>query len=123
MNINQQAPRGAIIHRPGRPAASGTRMWSTEQGLAILLCLALLGMSTPRTAVGQEFCSEPVAPYCVTTESEFDTMLQINRCNDDLGDYQEQIATYEQCIADQLQAMRQELTEARERLEEVEKDL
>lgn len=72
--------------------------------------------------MGQEFCSEPVAPYCVTTESEFDSMLQINRCNDDLDDYQEQIDTYEQCIADQLETMRQELSEAREKLEEAEKD-
>jgi hypothetical protein len=71
-----------------------------------------------QTALGQQFCSEPVAPYCVTTESEFATTLQLTRCEDDLDNYKEQLAQYEQCIAEQIQAMRKELAGARKKLED-----
>lgn len=84
----------------------------------LVLCLAAAGLSVFGMAAGQDFCSEPVAPYCVDTDSEFETQLQINRCEDDLMNYEQQLDEYEQCIADQIQAMRRDLTNAREKLEE-----
>lgn len=86
------------------------------------VCIVLLGMSMHRTVLGQEFCSEPVAPYCVDTESGFDTMLQVNRCEDDLTDYAEQLEAYEQCTAEQIETMRGDLADAREKLEEARQD-
>lgn len=79
--------------------------------------IVLSGVCLQQSALAQEFCSEPVAPYCVDTDSEFDTELQINRCEADLNDYEEQLAEYEQCIAQQLDTMRQELESARDKLE------
>jgi len=85
------------------------------------LCLAAaLGVSAHGQAAAQEFCSEPVTPYCVGTESEFDTMLQINRCQDDLSDFEQQLNEYETCITQLLEGMRKELAEARERLKHAE---
>lgn len=94
----------------------------TEKRFALCILLALPGISMPRAALGQDFCSEPVAPYCVTTESEFDTMVQITRCEGDLKEHEEHVETYEKCIARQVETMRRELTEARKKLEEAEKN-
>lgn len=84
----------------------------------LFLCLALAGLSMPGTAASQGFCSEPVAPYCVNEDAAFDTMLQINRCEEDLANYEEQLAEYEQCIADQLESLREELNAAEKALDE-----
>lgn len=71
----------------------------------------------PATTLAQEFCSEPVAPYCVTKDSEFDSMLQINRCEEDLAEYERQLDEYERCIAGQLESWRKDLKEAQTALE------
>lgn len=84
---------------------------------AVVLCLVIAGLSMPGMAAAQGFCSEPVAPYCVTKDSAFDTMLQINRCEEDLANYKQQLIDYEQCISDQLESMREELDDALEALE------
>lgn len=89
---------------------------SIAGGKLLFACLLLIGLSTPGTAAAQEFCSEPVQPYCLDLESEYDTMLQINRCEDDLNDYQQQLDEYEQCIADQLDSLRKQLEDARKAL-------
>lgn len=68
------------------------------------------------SAAGQEFCSEPVPPYCVNEDSEFDSMVQINRCEEDMNEFEQQLDEYEQCIADQLKGMRSDLSKARKRL-------
>ena len=86
--------------------------------LSLLLCLALFCVSMPHSALGQQFCSEPVAPYCVTTESEFTTTLQLTRCEEDLSNYEQQVAEYEQCIVEKIQTMRDELAGARKKLED-----
>ena len=88
---------------------------------ALLLCLALIGLALPGTGSAQQFCSEPVAPYCVDKDSEFDTMLQINRCEEDLNEYQQQLDEYEQCIQERLGALHDELGNARTALEEARK--
>lgn len=85
---------------------------------ALFVSLVLGGLSVPGVAAAQGFCSEPVTPYCVDKDSEFDTMLQINRCEEDLDDYEEQLREYEQCISDQLEALREELNTARGALNE-----
>lgn len=77
----------------------------------------MAGLSTPGTSAAQGFCSEPVAPYCVNKDSEFDTMLQINRCDEDLANYEQQLLDYEQCISDQLESLREELNSAQDALE------
>lgn len=85
---------------------------------ALLLPLVLAGLSIPGLTEAQGFCSEPVAPYCVDKDSQFDTVLQINRCEEDLDNYEEQLKEYEQCIADQLESLREELDTAKSALEE-----
>lgn len=84
----------------------------------LFLCLVLTGLSMPGTAASQGFCSEPVAPYCVNEDATFDTILQVNRCEEDLANYEEQLAEYEQCIAEQLESMREELKAAHKALDE-----
>lgn len=84
---------------------------------ALVLCLVMAGLSMPGTAAAQGFCSEPVAPYCVNKDSEFDTRLQINRCEEDLANYKQQLIDYEQCISDQLESLREELDSAQDALE------
>lgn len=83
----------------------------------MLLSLLVTGLSMPGTAAAQGFCSEPVAPYCVNKDSEFDTMLQINRCEEDLANYEQQLIDYEQCISDQLESLREDLDRAQDALE------
>jgi len=98
-----------------------SRIFATG-GTTLVLCLALAGLAAPGAAPAQEFCSEPVPPYCVDKDSEFDTMLQINRCDEDLNDYQQQLDEYEQCIQGQLNALQEELDSARKALEEARKN-
>lgn len=88
----------------------------------MFLCLALFGISMHGTALGQEFCSEPVAPYCAETDVEFDTVLQVNRCEDDLKEYEQQLDEYEQCITQQLKDMRSNLANARTTLEQAKEE-
>lgn len=88
----------------------------------LLLCVAAAAFSAFGTAVGQEYCSEPVAPYCVDTDSEFDSLLQVNRCQDDLADYEQQLNEYETCITSQIEGMRNALSEARAKLEQAKKE-
>lgn len=94
---------------------------TSASGKLLFACLVMIGLSMPGTASAQEFCSEPVAPYCLDLESEFDTVLQINRCEDDLNDYQQQLEEYEQCITNQLDSLRSQLENARKSLEEARK--
>lgn len=82
----------------------------------MFVSLVLGSLSMPGVAAAQEFCSEPVAPYCVDEGSQYDTMLQINRCEEDLDNYEEQLREYEQCISDQLESLREELSTARDAL-------
>lgn len=83
--------------------------------------MMLAGAALPGAASAQEFCSEPVAPYCADKDGDFDTVLQVNRCRDDLNDYEQQLKEYESCITQQLGSLREELKSAREMLEEAEK--
>lgn len=84
----------------------------------MFLCLILAGLLAAGTVSAQEYCSEPVAPYCVDEDSDLDTTLQINRCDEDLKDYEEQLSEYEQCISNQLKSLREELENARKALKE-----
>lgn len=86
-------------------------------------CLAVAGLGLCAPSVAQEYCSEPVEPYCVSTESDFETQVQVNRCSADLDDYEEQVNEYEKCIAGQIEGLRKELSEARSKLEEADKNL
>lgn len=88
----------------------------------MFLCLALAGLSLPGAASAQEFCSEPIAPYCVSDDSNLQTTLQANRCEEDLNDYEEELAEYEQCVANQMKRLREELNSARKSLEKAKKD-
>lgn len=89
---------------------------------ALFVSLVLGGLSMPGVAAAQGFCSEPVAPYCVDEDSQYDTMLQINRCEEDLDNYEEQLREYEQCISDQLESLREELDAARDALSEAKEE-
>lgn len=84
------------------------------------LCVGCLSMQG--VALGQSFCSEPIAPYCADKDSEFDTVLQINRCEEDLTEYESQLSEYEQCVKSQIDGLRQELRDARKKLEEAKKN-
>jgi len=83
--------------------------------------MMLAGAALPGAASAQEFCSEPVAPYCADKDNEFDDMLQVNRCRDDLNDYEQELQEYESCITQQLDRLRGELKSARGALKEEEK--
>lgn len=88
----------------------------------LLMCLTVAGFASCGTVAAQSFCSEPVEPYCVSTDSEFDTLLQVNRCRDDLVGYEEQVNEYEQCITEQIQGIHDEIGKAREKLEQAGED-
>jgi len=87
-----------------------------------LVFTGIIVVSIHGQAVAQDFCSEPVTPYCVDKESEFDTVLQINRCKDDLSDFEQQLNEYEACITKLIENMRKELAEARERIKKAEEN-
>lgn len=89
---------------------------------ALFLCLALTGLSLPGVVSAQKFCSEPIAPYCVTDDSSLQTSLQANRCEEDLNDYEEELVEYEQCVANQMKRLREELNNARKSLEKAKKE-
>lgn len=97
-----------------------TSRFARKLVLAGSLCAACACL--PATAVAQSFCSEPVAPYCADKESQFDTLLQVNRCVGDLADYESQLTEYEQCVKKQIESLRQELSDARKRLENAKED-
>lgn len=81
------------------------------------LCLVVAGLSLPGVASAQEYCSEPIAPYCVEDNSSLETTLQANRCEEDLNEYEEELAEYEQCVAGQMKRLREQLKNARKALE------
>lgn len=81
-----------------------------------------LGLFVAGPASGQEFCSEPVTPYCVGLDAEFDTMLQINRCKDDLKNYEDAVDEYGACIERSLNRMREEIRDAKQSLEKAEQE-
>lgn len=85
-------------------------------GQALIPGLTLMTLMLPPAGAAENYCSAPVAPYCVDKDSEFDSVLQINRCEEDLGDYQEQLDTYQQCITEQLSTERKRLKEAHDLL-------
>jgi len=88
-----------------------------------LLCAVLLGVSMHGAAQQEtEFCSEPVTPYCAGPDSQLDTMLQINRCKDDLKNYEEELDDYEACVSRSLERMREEIAQARENLKAAEEE-
>lgn len=103
------------------PESNVTPQRNKKWGLA---CAAILGLLINGAASGQEeFCSEPVTPYCAGPDSQYETMLQINRCKDDLRNYEEELDDYETCIEESLERMRSEIEEARENLKEAEEEL
>lgn len=88
----------------------------------MFLCLSLTVLSLPGVVSAQEFCSEPIAPYCVADDSSLQTTLQANRCEEDLNDYEEELAEYEQCVANQMKRLREELKNARRALDEAKEE-
>lgn len=97
---------------------SDPSIFAKAGSIVLLFGLIIAGLSVTSPAAAQAFCSEPVTPYCVDTESQFDTMLQINRCEEDLENYEQQLLDYEQCISNQLETLREELNKAHEALSE-----
>lgn len=87
-----------------------------------LVCAVILGFLFTGAAPAQQFCSEPVTPYCADANSQYETMLQINRCKDDLRSYEEELNDYETCIQESLKRMRSEIEEARKNLQEAEEE-
>lgn len=106
---------GTIQTRTGDSVPDLPRVLAPDKN-ALLPFLALIAVLMSPPASAQEFCSEPVSPYCVDKDSEFDSVLQVNRCEDDLNDYEQQLNEYEQCISKQLESMRQALGDARKTL-------
>jgi hypothetical protein len=106
-----------ILQQP-ETIVSHLRITPPSLKCSLLLSLMLAGLSVPGTASAQEFCSEPVVPYCVDREGEFDTTLQLNRCEDDLRAYRAQLDEYEQCISDKIIGMREQLEAAEKSVEE-----
>jgi len=92
-----------------------------SKGMAWLLAgAAMLGFLFSGAAPGQQFCSEPVSPYCADPDSQYETMVQINRCKEDVASYEEELNDYEACIEESLERMRSDLEEARENLDKAE---
>ncbi len=85
---------------------------------ALLLFLAIIGLSLHGVALGDDFCSEPVAPYCVDKDSDFQSKLEVDRCEKDFSDYEKELAEYENCVKDQIDTLRKDLSAAKKRLED-----
>lgn len=100
---------------PNKTPSKG-RIW-------LIACAAMLGFLISGAAPGQQFCSEPVSPYCADPDSEYDTMVQINRCKEDVADYEEELNDYEACIEKSLERMRNDLETAKENLKKAEGEL
>lgn len=94
---------------------SNARTW-------LLACAAMLGFLISGAAPGQQFCSEPVSPYCADPDSQYETMVQINRCKEDIANYEEELKDYEICIQESLERMKSDLEEARENLKNAEEE-
>lgn len=85
---------------------------------ALILLLAMLGVSAQGVTLADDFCSQPVAPYCADKDSDFQSKLEVDRCQEDLSDYEKELSEYEQCVKDQIAALRKELSEAKKKLQE-----
>lgn len=64
----------------------------------------------------QEFCSEPIAPSCISAGMDLDSTLQAKRCEEDLNRYEQNFETYEACLTKKLAAMRDEIDTFRDTL-------
>jgi hypothetical protein len=97
---------------PGHPKAPP----SVKSASVVLLALVVLSVCT--TAAAQDFCSQPVAPYCLDKDSQFDSKVQVDRCQKDLMDYEKDLSDYQKCIKGQLDGLHKQLDEAKKRLED-----
>lgn len=97
-------------------------LMSMSRSRTLVLAIVMSGMFACAPSWGQSFCSEPVEPYCVSTDSEFDTLLQVNRCVDDLKEYEQEVNDYEKCISTQIGKLREGISQARHKLEESRKE-
>lgn len=85
----------------------------------LLFCVAAL--SVQGKAMSQDFCSQPVAPYCLDKNVAFDSKVQVDRCEKDLKNYENDVADYQKCIKAQLDNLHKQLSDARQRLEDAKK--
>lgn len=85
------------------------------------LLAAWLGMWMPAQAPAQEFCSEPVMPYCVNQFDDFRSTMRIDRCRDTVNAKLQAVADYRDCANNKADRMSEELSEALEKLQEVRK--
>lgn len=90
---------------------------------ALTLLLPVLVLSMHGVAFGDDFCSQPVAPYCADKDSDFESKLEVDRCEEDLSDYEKELSDYEKCVKDQIDALRKGLSDAKKRLEEAKQRL
>ena len=68
-----------------------------------LVTLALFVAPPTQAAI---FCSEPVEPYCVESDSTFDDQLAIERCRSDVEDYVRGLEDYAKCLEAQQKEVR-----------------
>jgi len=90
---------------------------------ALLLFVPIIGLSLHGVALSDDFCSEPVAPYCVDKDSDFQSKVEVDRCEKDLSDYDKELSEYEKCVKSQIEDLRKGLSAAKKRLEDAKQRL
>lgn len=95
---------------------------SFAAAVALSIHLAVFGLFFPERAVSQDFCGEPVMPYCVNQFDELDSILQIDRCRKDLEAELKEVAEYMECAKKRGQELRGQLSRALEQLKKLEED-
>lgn len=66
--------------------------------------------ATPTIAFA--YCSEPDAPYCASSYSDFADEYEFKRCKNDMEYYASEVEDYTQCLANELETLRQEYENA-----------
>ena len=80
---------------------------------AVVLTL-LLSAPSPQAAI---FCSEPVEPFCVESDTTFEDQLGIKRCRGEVDEYVGGLEGYVECLAAQQKEIRGRGDAIKERFE------
>lgn len=104
------------IGRAGRPTRRHNQGSNLKRSGALFGLVAGLAMAAA-PAHAQEFCSEPIAPSCLTAGMNMDSTLQVRRCEEDLNRYEQNFKQYADCQTRKLDGMRGEIAEFHDVLE------
>ena len=78
-------------------------------GVTAAICLAAL----PTAALA--YCSEPSAPYCASSYSDFSDEYEFTSCRNDMESYAREVDDYTSCLRRDLDILRQEYETAASR--------